>query len=139
MANACISMGINATNLDPNRPVAVAQLQTAAGGGVARVFANPAGTLFVKSDVSGAQASTGVALGAGWHTIELCATVGGAGTLDLYRDGIRIVNAFAANTGSTPIGRIVIGDTAAKTFTVNIDDVVVDQNQDDDRPDDDGR
>ena len=77
--------------------------------------------------MSGAQTSSTVALGAGWHRIELCATVGGAGTLDLYRDGTRIVNAFPANTGSTPIGRIVIGDTATKIFTVNIDDIVVDQ------------
>jgi hypothetical protein len=125
--NACLAVAINAASLNPGGPMALLQLQTATGGAIARVFANPAGTLFVKSDVSLAQTSSGVALGTGWHTIEFCVTVGGSGSLNLYRDGTRIVNAFAANTGSTQIGRIVVGDTAAKTFTVNIDDVVVDQ------------
>ncbi len=125
--NACLAVAVNAASLNPGGPMALLQLQTATGGAIARVFANPAGTLFVKSDVSLAQTSSGVALGTGWHTIEFCVTVGGSGTLNLYRDGTRIVNAFAANTGSTQIGRIVVGDTAAKTFTVNIDDVVVDQ------------
>ena len=36
------------------------------------------------------------------------------------------MNAWAANTGTTPVGRIQIGDTGAKTWTANFDDVVVD-------------
>ena len=67
-----------------------------------------------------------MALGSGWHHLELCGTVGAAGAWDLYRDGVRIVNGWVANTGTTPIGRIQIGDTAAKTFTINWDDVVLD-------------
>ena len=47
-------------------------------------------------------------------------------TWDLYRDGVKIVNAWATNTGTTAIGRVQIGDTAAKTFTVNFDNVRVD-------------
>jgi hypothetical protein len=39
---------------------------------------------------------------------------------------VKIVNAWAANTGTTPIGRIQIGDTVAKTFTANFDHVVLD-------------
>jgi hypothetical protein len=37
------------------------------------------------------------------------------------------VNAWAANTGTTPVGRIEIGDTLARTFTMNVDDVVIDE------------
>ncbi len=125
--NVCLSVGINAASLDPANTVALLRLQTATGTPIARVFATSTGTLFAKSDVSGAQRGSGVALGAGWHTLELCVTVGGSGTLNLYRDGIRIVNAFTTNTGSTPIGSIAIGDPATKTFTMNVDDVVVDQ------------
>ena len=33
---------------------------------------------------------------------------------------------WVANTGTSPVGRIQIGDSAAKTFTANFDDVVVD-------------
>ena len=36
------------------------------------------------------------------------------------------LNAWQADTGTTPVGRIQIGDTAAKTFTANFDHVVVD-------------
>ena len=53
--------------------------------------------------------------------------MGAAGTWDLYRDGTKIVNAFAANTGTTPVGLIQIGDNAARTMTVNFDHVRVDQ------------
>ena len=52
---------------------------------------------------------------------------GTAGTWTLYRDGVQIVNNWVVNTGTTPVGRMEIGDTAAGTFTVNFDDVVVDQ------------
>jgi hypothetical protein len=102
------------------------RLRTATDGAISRALVNAAGVLVFRSDVSGIQQSTGVALGSGWHTIELCGTVGAAGTWDLYRDGVRILNGWVANTGTTPIGRIQIGDTAAKTFTANWDDVRLD-------------
>ena len=49
-----------------------------------------------------------------------------SGTWSLYLNGTRIVNAWAANTGTTPVGRVQIGDTASKTWTANFDDVIVD-------------
>ena len=67
-----------------------------------------------------------MALGTGWHNVELCGTVGTDTTWNLYRDGTQIVTNWVANTGTTPVGRIQIGDTAAKTFTVNFDHVVLD-------------
>ena len=39
---------------------------------------------------------------------------------------MKVLGGWVANTGTNPIGRIQIGDTAAKTFTVNWDDVVLD-------------
>ena len=51
-----------------------------------------------KSDVDGTQKWSGVAIGAGWHTVELCGAVGAASTWDLYRDGLAIVNDWASNT-----------------------------------------
>jgi hypothetical protein len=118
-------VNVNAASFG-NNSVDLFRLRTVADGPIARVFANVSGVLWTRSDVSGAQFSSGVALGSGWHHLELCGTVGIAGAWDLYRDGVRIVNGWVANTGTTPIGRIQIGDTAAKTFTVNWDDVVLD-------------
>ena len=85
---------------------------------------NGTGLLSIKSDVSGQQISSSTVIGTGWHNVELC---GGSGTWHLYRDGTPIVGTWTANTGSAPIGRIEIGDTLARTFTINYDDVVVDQ------------
>jgi hypothetical protein len=124
-SSVCVSMNVNAASLGGNS-VVLMRLRTASNGPVSRVFASPAGMLWVKSDVSGAQISSGTSLGTGWHLLELCGSVGATTTWDLYRDGVRIVNAWAANTGTTPVGRVEIGDASSKTFTINVDDVVVD-------------
>ena len=81
----------------------------------------------MRSDVSNTQNYSGAALGSGWHNIELCGTVGTSGTWDLYRDGAKNVDAWAANTGTTPVGRVEIGNALAVTATINVDDIVVDQ------------
>jgi hypothetical protein len=40
---------------------------------------------------------------------------------------VKIVNAWTADTGTTPVGRVQIGDTNAKTWTINFDHVRLDQ------------
>ena len=121
-----MSMNVNVTT-QGGTAIDLLRLRTAANGPVAKVFLNASGTLLVRSDVSGTQQSSSTAIGTGWHELELCGTVGAAGTWDLYRDGIKIVNAFAANTGTTPVGMIQIGDNVARTMTLNFDHVRVDQ------------
>ena len=59
--------------------------------------------------------------------VELCGSVGSSSTWDLYRNGVKIVSAWVANTGTAPIAQLQIGDNAAMTATMNLDDVVVDQ------------
>jgi glycosyl hydrolase family 26 len=122
----CMSLRANISTAG-SASLVLLRLRTSTDGPVARVTTNASGVLQIRSDVSGTQKSSGVAMGSGWHSIELCGTVGTAGSWDLYRDGVRIVTAWVANTGTTPVGRIQIGDNAAKTVTMNIDDVVVDQ------------
>ena len=124
--NVCMSTRVNIASIG-SPTVVVFRLRTAANGNVVRVYANQAGVLYVKSDVDGTQKWSGVAMGTGWHTVELCGAVGATSTWDLYRDGLAIVSDWASNTGTTDVGRVEIGDTTAKTWTVNFDDVVVDQ------------
>ena len=103
------------------------RVRTAGNGNVAKVLRYTNGTLRFRSDVSGVVTNTGVTLPtAAWHTIELCGTVGTSGTWDMWLDGTQIMTGVVANTGTTGIGRVQIGDNASKTFTVNFDDVVVD-------------
>jgi hypothetical protein len=123
VSSACMSMNVNVSSIG-SPYVALLRLRTAANGNIVRVFMTGAGVLWVKSDVSGQQISSSTAIGSGWHQVELC---GGSGTWSLYRDGIPIVTNWSANTGTAPIGRIEIGDTLGRTFTINFDDVVVDQ------------
>ena len=123
LSTVCMSMNVNAISLDAGSSVLL-RLRTSANGPIIRVFALT-GILRLRSDVSAAQRSSGVALGTGWHGIELCGTVGTSGSWDLYRDGVQIVSDWVANTGTTPVGRVEIGDNGAKTLTINFDDVVV--------------
>jgi chitodextrinase len=123
--SGCLSVNVNAASLAGSTDLF--RLRTAAGGPIAKVYLSASGVLLVRSDVAATQLSSGVALGSGWHNLELCGTVGSAGAWDLYRDGAKIVNGWAADTGTAPIGRVQIGDTAAKTWTVNFDDVRLDQ------------
>jgi hypothetical protein len=120
----CMSLNVNETQLGAN---VLLRMRTAADGPVSRVALDANGVLRVRSDVSGVLSPPTVALGTGWHAIELCGTVGTAGTWDLYRDGVKVLDQWVANTGTTPIGRVGIGDTAVKTWTANLDQVVVDQ------------
>ena len=125
-SSVCMSTRINVASIGSST-VTVLRLRTAANGNVIRVFANQSGLLYAKSDVSGTQKWSGVAIGSGWHTIELCGTVGASSTWDLSRDGTVIVNDWVANTGTTGVGRVEIGETLARTWNVHFDDVVVDQ------------
>ena len=121
----CTSVNVNATSFGGNS-IDLFRLRTATGGAIVKVFANASGILTVRSDFAATQQSSGVALGSGWHNVELCGTVGSSSTWDLYRDGAKIVNAWSANSGTTPIGRIQLGDSGAKTWTINYDHVLVD-------------
>ena len=125
-SQVCMSTNVNVTT-QGGTAIDLLRLRTAANGPVAKVYLNASGTLLVRSDVANTQQSSSTAIGTGWHEIELCGTVGAATTWDLYRDGTRIVNAWAANTGTTPVGLIQIGDNVARTMTVNFDHVRVDQ------------
>jgi chitodextrinase len=121
----CMSTKVNVSSLDPSATTLL-RLRTAANGPIVRVFANPSGILYVRSDASSTQIWSGVALGTGWHSLKLCGTVGISGTWNLYRDAVKIVNGWTANTGTTPVGRVDIGNAQTFTATVNFDDVVID-------------
>ncbi len=49
-----------------------------------------------------------------------------AGNLDPPGQRDRGSHDWVANTGTTPIGRVQIGDSVNKTWTINYDNVVVD-------------
>ena len=124
MSQMCLSEAVNLSAAGAS--VSLMRLRTATGGPIARAFVNTSGVLTVRSDVAGTQQSSGVALPPGWNGVELCGTVGSAGAWTLYLNGAPIVNGWVANTGTTGIGRIEMGDSDPKTWSGNLDDVVLD-------------
>ena len=128
MTMACVSANINVSNRTAGVGLDLIRLRTAANGAIAKVALDTAGRVIVRSDFAGTQISSLVSLAPGWNRVELCGSnISGGGVWDLYLNGIKVVNAWAANTGTEPLGRIQIGDTANKTWTANFDDVQVDQ------------
>jgi hypothetical protein len=118
---------VNAVSLG-GAAVDLFRFRNAAGGPIAKVFVNSSGALVVRSDFSATQKGSGVALGTGWHDVEACGSVGSSSSWDLYRDGARIVTGWVADTGTEPIARIQMGDTAGgKTWTMRFDDARFDR------------
>ena len=122
----CMSERVNLASIG-TATVSLLRLRTATDGAVARVFVNSARRLALRSDVTGAQLVTSATLPlSSWRSIELCADTSGGGRLSLYFDGNLVGGPWAQNLGTTPLGRIVVGDSEAKTVTVNYDDILVD-------------
>lgn len=122
--SVCMRASVNAQSLGGSN-LTLLRLRTAANGPVARVFTGSTGVLYLRSDVTAAQRWSGVTLGTGWHTLEVCGEVGAAGAWTLSRDGVEIISDWVANTGTTAVGRVEIGDQNIRTATVNYDDVIV--------------
>ena len=123
--SSCLSAAVKvtdrgATGLD------LIRMRTSTGGIITKTYVNNANEIVLRSDFATTQKLSGVQLPTGWHTYEMCGTVGTTSLWDLYLDGTQIVTAWQADTGTTDIGRIQIGDTGNKTAIANYDDVVVD-------------
>jgi hypothetical protein len=119
-SSLCMSADVRLDQHSGN--VDVLRFRTRSGASIGRARVTTGGKLVVRDDVTGATFTTGVALAAGWHTLELCATTGATATwqLSLARS---VIGSWSANNGTTPIGRIQIGDSAANTYDMHIDDV----------------
>jgi Laminin G domain len=123
LASACVSANVNETVFGGNM---LLRLRTTSDGPISRVALDASAGLRFRSDVSGVQTDPLATLTAGWHSIEVCGTVGTSGLWDLYLDGVKILDSWVADTGTIPIGMVGLGDTTAKTWTANFDQVVVD-------------
>lgn len=60
-----------------------------------------------------------------WSTVEVCATVGTAGTWTLKVNGTSVMNPWTANNGTAAIGTVQVGDDSVTTATFAVDDVRV--------------
>ncbi len=120
--SACLTAAVNVASSPDS--VALLKLRTAGGSSIGRVFIDAARRLKVRGDVSGAVFTSSATLPSGWSTLGLCGTIGTSGSWTLSLNGTEL-GTWTTNNGTTPIGRVQIGDDLAKTVTFNVDDVVV--------------
>jgi fibronectin type 3 domain-containing protein len=116
-----ISQGANSVILD--------RVRTSSGTSLVKVYLDSSGKLAYRNDISGATATSSTVVGSGsWHTLQLHTLVGTSGQVDVWLDGTKITALSRTESlGTTPVGRLDIGDTTTgRTFDVAFDEVVAD-------------
>jgi hypothetical protein len=123
-SNVCLSSAVRLNSIAAGANVQLLKLR-AGSTNVARLVVTPGRALRLRNDVTGTFLSNGPTLPTGWHTIELCATVGaGTGSLRASLDGTLVTTVANQNLGTASISGVQIGDDTAKTFNADWDDVV---------------
>ena len=126
---SCTSVDVQVGAVSGTERYALIKLRNSAGNSLGRVQIDSALRLSVRADVSGATLNTTtpatLALNT-WSRVTLCALVAGgtSGQLSLRLNGVTI-GTWAADTGTSPLANIQVGDNDARTATVNWDDLVV--------------
>jgi hypothetical protein len=102
------------------------RFRTASDGSLGYVFVTPTGQVGLRNDVAATTTMSSAVAGAGWHAIELHMTVNGTSSaIEVWLDGVRLgdVSPSAVNLGTTPIGRMQIGEVqSGRTYDVVFDD-----------------
>jgi hypothetical protein len=102
------------------------RFRTASDGSLGYVFVTPTGQVGLRNDIAATTTMSATVAGAGWHAIELHMTVNGTSSaIEIWLDGVRLgdVSPSAINLGTTPIGRMQIGEVqTGRTYDVVFDD-----------------
>ncbi len=126
LSSVCMSANILVTS-PGTLGLDLLRLRSPGNGPAAKAFRTATGKLAIRSDFAGVQKVSTVSMPSGWHNLELCGSAGTSKAWDLYLDGTKAVSGWVTSTDPSGFSRAQIGDTAAKTATVNFDDVLVDQ------------
>jgi parallel beta-helix repeat protein len=106
----------------------VVKLRTSAGTSMLGIYRSSTGKLGYRNDIAGVSigSSTPVPIGV-WHEVQVRVRVDGAsGETETWFDGARIAAlSKTENLGTTPIGRIQVGDNSSgRSYDMAFDDVV---------------
>ena len=124
-ATACASASVRLNSLG-NEAVALLRFRGAGDSGISRVSVETDRELFVRNDRVGGVKLSGQRLPLGaWHELELCTHVGGKGSISLFLDGSKIVS-WRQRLGDRRIAALHLIENDVKTFSVNVDNVLVD-------------
>jgi PKD repeat protein len=110
--------------------VALLRFRTATGTSLARLYLTSTGNLATRNDLTGVNTTSSTAITAGrWYTAQVRLLIDGPSSrIDVWVDGASVDALSKTDSfGSTPIGRIELGDSSAdKTYDIAFDDVVAD-------------
>ncbi len=104
------------------------QFRTADGGTMFGVYVSSRGRLGYRNSVSGANTSTAITVTEGvWHEVQVRVQIAGAESLtEVWYDGERVAALSKTQSlGTTGIGRVLLGESGARTLDVVFDDVVL--------------
>ncbi|MEK6275748.1 MAG: Ig-like domain-containing protein [Actinomycetota bacterium] len=117
-----LSQGANTMNL--------LKFRTAADSSLLGAYVSSTGKLGERNDFTGISTTSSTVVSAGtWHQLQIHVVVAGVLSLtEVWLDGTQISALTKTDSlGTTPVGRIHLGDNASgRTFSVAFDDVVVD-------------
>ena len=123
ISDACASARFSVATIGSGQTIVLLRLRGTGTTQIGRVFINASRGLYLKNDVTGTQSAVGT-LATGYHRLQLCAVVGTGSYLRLAVDGI-VRATYVTNIGSNLIAGLQVFDNANKTFTANVDDVLV--------------
>jgi hypothetical protein len=107
------------------------KFRTASGTAIAELFVTPAGLLGYRNDVTALSTTSQVVVSPGaWHEAQMHLLVNGtASTVEVWLDGTRIgaLSTTTASLGTTPVGRIQLGENVAgRDYDFAYDEVTAD-------------
>jgi acid phosphatase type 7 len=103
--------------------------RTATGTIVASLGINTSDRLYLRNDVAGSNTTSTTTVTKGvWHEAQMRVLVNGTSSqTEVWLDGVRVPQlSITTSLGTTPIGRIQIGDNGSRTYDVIFDDVAAD-------------
>jgi parallel beta-helix repeat protein len=104
------------------------KLRTVTGTAILGLFRNSSGNLGYRNEVAAVSTSSSTPVTTGvWHQVQVRVRINGAsGESETWFDGVRIASlSKTENFGTTPLGRVQIGENSSgKTYDVAFDDVV---------------
>jgi hypothetical protein len=109
--------------------VNLVRYRTAGDASLGYLFISAAGQLGLRNDVAGTTLGSTITISGGWHALEFHALINGAASrTDVWLDGNLVSDlSSSTNLGSSPIGRLQVGDVqSGRTYNVVFDDVVFD-------------
>jgi chitodextrinase len=105
------------------------KLRTGAGTALLRLFVSGAGRLAVRNDTTAVTTTSTTTIAAGrWYEGRVHVTLNGAASaVEVFLDGARVATLSGSQSlGTTPIGRVQLGDDAAgKQYDIVFDDLVL--------------